>query len=127
MCRHYSNMSSSSKPCLQALRKENKKQRVIPKIHSWQRFKIIPIFVIAKALRHRVINIRIYSTHMLLFSSSLIANDGRTVAPQYRGLSSAFTTIFRQEGFRGLYKGVTPNAWGSGSAWGFYFLLYVIF
>ncbi|XP_055853656.1 mitochondrial folate transporter/carrier [Episyrphus balteatus] len=52
-------------------------------------------------------------------------NDGRTAAvPQYRGLGSAFTTIFRQEGFRGLYKGVTPNVWGSGSAWGFYFLFY---
>lgn len=51
-------------------------------------------------------------------------NDGRTAAPQYRGVSSAFATIFRQEGLRGLYKGVTPNAWGSGSAWGFYFLFY---
>lgn len=52
-----------------------------------------------------------------------LVNDGRVAAPQYRGLSSAFTTIFRQEGLKGLYKGVTPNAWGSGSAWGFYFLL----
>jgi len=43
--------------------------------------------------------------------------------PQYRGLGSAFTTIFRQEGFRGLYKGVTPNVWGSGSSWGLYFML----
>lgn len=51
-------------------------------------------------------------------------NDGRTAkAPQYRGLVSAFITIFRQEGLRGLYKGVTPNVCGSGSAWGFYFLL----
>lgn len=51
-------------------------------------------------------------------------NDGRTTtAPQYRGLTSAFITIFRQEGVRGLYKGVTPNVCGSGSAWGFYFLL----
>lgn len=50
-------------------------------------------------------------------------NDGRTATPQYRGLGSAFTTIFRQEGLRGLYKGVMPNAWGSGTAWGFYFLL----
>lgn len=51
-------------------------------------------------------------------------NDGRTASvPQYRGLTSAFMTIFRQEGFRGLYKGVTPNMWGSGSAWGFYFML----
>lgn len=52
------------------------------------------------------------------------ANDGRSSAPQYRGLVSAFTTILRQEGFRGLYKGVTPNIWGSGTSWGFYFLFY---
>ncbi|XP_059613601.1 mitochondrial folate transporter/carrier [Phlebotomus argentipes] len=52
-------------------------------------------------------------------------NDGRQATiPQYRSLSGAFSTIFRQEGFRGLYKGVTPNIWGSGSAWGFYFLFY---
>uniref|UniRef100_A0A1B6BYL9 Solute carrier family 25 member 32 n=1 Tax=Clastoptera arizonana TaxID=38151 RepID=A0A1B6BYL9_9HEMI len=51
-------------------------------------------------------------------------NDGRTPAPQYDGLRNAVQTIFRQEGFRGLYKGVTPNIWGSGSAWGFYFMFY---
>ncbi|XP_030370265.1 mitochondrial folate transporter/carrier [Scaptodrosophila lebanonensis] len=52
-------------------------------------------------------------------------NDGRTATvPQYRGLSGAFATIFRQEGFRGLYKGVTPNVWGSGSSWGLYFMFY---
>ncbi|CAD7078631.1 unnamed protein product [Hermetia illucens] len=52
-------------------------------------------------------------------------NDGRTTAaPKYRSLTSAFVTIFRQEGLRGLYKGVTPNVWGSGSAWGFYFMFY---
>ncbi|XP_055609431.1 mitochondrial folate transporter/carrier [Uranotaenia lowii] len=52
-------------------------------------------------------------------------NDGRTTTvPQYRGLTGAFLTIFKQEGLRGLYKGVTPNIWGSGSAWGFYFLFY---
>lgn len=51
-------------------------------------------------------------------------NDGRSTAPKYHGLGSAFSTIFRQEGFRGLYKGVTPNLWGSGASWGFYFLFY---
>ncbi|XP_054265797.1 mitochondrial folate transporter/carrier-like isoform X1 [Macrosteles quadrilineatus] len=51
-------------------------------------------------------------------------NDGRTPVPQYHGLRNAVTTIFQQEGLRGLYKGVTPNVWGSGSAWGFYFLFY---
>uniref|UniRef100_W8BHA3 Mitochondrial folate transporter/carrier n=1 Tax=Ceratitis capitata TaxID=7213 RepID=W8BHA3_CERCA len=52
-------------------------------------------------------------------------NDGRTTTvPQYSSLSSAFSTILRQEGFRGLYKGVTPNIWGSGSSWGLYFMFY---
>ncbi|KAJ9582326.1 hypothetical protein L9F63_003331, partial [Diploptera punctata] len=51
-------------------------------------------------------------------------NDGQAPAPQYQGLRSAMATIFRQEGARGLYRGVTPNVWGSGSAWGFYFLFY---
>ncbi|XP_026478257.1 mitochondrial folate transporter/carrier-like [Ctenocephalides felis] len=52
-------------------------------------------------------------------------NDGRTIAaPRYSGLSSAFATILKQEGVRGLYRGVVPNICGSGSAWGFYFLFY---
>ncbi|XP_056646376.1 mitochondrial folate transporter/carrier [Diorhabda carinulata] len=51
-------------------------------------------------------------------------NDGRTSIPQYSSLTSAFYTIIRQEGIRGLYRGVAPNVWGSGSAWGFYFLFY---
>ncbi|KAF6212756.1 hypothetical protein GE061_010464 [Apolygus lucorum] len=51
-------------------------------------------------------------------------SDGRSPTPQYHGLRNAVSTIFREEGLRGLYKGVTPNVWGSGSAWGFYFLFY---
>ncbi|XP_032529032.1 solute carrier family 25 member 32 [Danaus plexippus] len=52
-------------------------------------------------------------------------NDGRTATvPRYDGLGSAFVTIVKKEGVRGLYRGVTPNVWGSGSAWGFYFLFY---
>lgn len=52
-------------------------------------------------------------------------NDGQMrERPQYRGLANAFSTIVRQEGLRGLYRGVTPNVWGAGSAWGFYFLFY---
>ncbi|XP_022187680.1 mitochondrial folate transporter/carrier [Nilaparvata lugens] len=51
-------------------------------------------------------------------------SDGRTSVPQYNGMRSALSTIMKQEGFKGFYKGVTPNVWGSGSAWGFYFLFY---
>jgi len=44
--------------------------------------------------------------------------------PKYLGLRHAFRTVFAQEGFRGLYKGVTPNLAGAASAWGLYFLFY---
>lgn len=49
--------------------------------------------------------------------------DGRTTIPQYSSLTNAFYTIVKQEGVKGLYRGVAPNVWGSGSAWGCYFLL----
>ncbi|KAF2882763.1 hypothetical protein ILUMI_23427 [Ignelater luminosus] len=51
-------------------------------------------------------------------------SDGSARIPQYSSLTSAFCTILKQEGVRGLYKGVAPNVWGSGSAWGCYFLFY---
>lgn len=43
--------------------------------------------------------------------------------PKYYGMRHAFATVYRQEGVKGLYKGVTPNLAGSASAWGLYFLL----
>ncbi|XP_017768271.1 PREDICTED: mitochondrial folate transporter/carrier [Nicrophorus vespilloides] len=51
-------------------------------------------------------------------------SDGRSAVPQYSSLTSAFYTIIKQEGVKGLYRGVAPNVWGSGSAWGCYFLFY---
>lgn len=51
-------------------------------------------------------------------------SDGSSKIPQYSSLTSAFRTVLKQEGVRGLYKGVAPNVWGSGSAWGCYFLFY---
>jgi solute carrier family 25 folate transporter 32 len=44
--------------------------------------------------------------------------------PQYQGVFHALATISRQDGIRGLYQGVTPNVWGAGASWGFYFLFY---
>ena len=43
--------------------------------------------------------------------------------PSYNGLRHALHSIFKQEGVKGLYKGVAPNVAGAGTAWGFYFLL----
>ncbi|XP_060526106.1 mitochondrial folate transporter/carrier-like [Cylas formicarius] len=52
-------------------------------------------------------------------------HDGRSNAtPKYNSILSGFGTIYRNEGFRGLYRGVTPNIWGAGSSWGLYFLFY---
>ena len=51
---------------------------------------------------------------------------GKGGAPErssYNGLRNAVMEIKRSEGFRGFYKGVTPNVAGAGTAWGFYFLL----
>jgi hypothetical protein len=67
---------------------------------------------------------KINSMSKITIKFFISVNDGRVASrPQYHGLSSAVTTIFRTEGVKGLYRGVTPNVWGSGSAWGFYFLL----
>jgi len=52
-------------------------------------------------------------------------DDGKLAnRPHYNGLGHAFTSIFKQEGFKGLYKGVTPNVAGAGTSWGLYFLFY---
>jgi len=67
-------------------------------------------------------NFNLNATFIYLYVFHTV-NDGRNTIPSYAGLGNAVTTIFRQEGIKGLYKGVTPNVWGSGSAWGFYFLL----
>ncbi|XP_025089459.1 mitochondrial folate transporter/carrier-like isoform X2 [Pomacea canaliculata] len=44
--------------------------------------------------------------------------------PQYRGVIHAMHSIVKNNGFWGLYQGVTPNIWGAGISWGFYFFLY---
>lgn len=52
-------------------------------------------------------------------------HDGRmSNYPKYTGIANAFKTIWKQEGIQGLYRGVTPNAWGAASSWGLYFLFY---
>ena len=43
--------------------------------------------------------------------------------PAYSGMIDAFASIYRRNGFLGLYQGVTPNIWGAGLSWGFYFFL----
>lgn len=71
----------------------------------------------------------VVSTLMLhpldLIKTRFAVSDGHTrTGPQYEGLRSAVLQIVRTEGVKGLYRGVTPNVLGSGSAWGCYFFFY---
>ena len=76
-----------------------------------------------EVLAHKTLNVP--GMYVLSFLNSIIVDDGKTAVnrPQYRGLGHAFYSIFKQEGATGLYKGVSPNVFGAGAAWGSYFLL----
>ncbi|XP_068180350.1 solute carrier family 25 member 32b [Antennarius striatus] len=51
-------------------------------------------------------------------------SDGLDLRPKYSGILHCMKSVWMQEGLRGLYQGVTPNVWGAGASWGFYFLFY---
>lgn len=52
-------------------------------------------------------------------------DDGHTKSvPHYSGIKSAVTQIVKEEGIKGLYRGMVPNVIGSASSWGCYFLVY---
>ncbi|CAH2285735.1 mitochondrial folate transporter carrier [Pelobates cultripes] len=51
-------------------------------------------------------------------------SDGLALRPQYNGIFHCLSTVWKREGLRGLYQGVTPNMWGAGASWGLYFLFY---
>ncbi|XP_006000467.1 solute carrier family 25 member 32 [Latimeria chalumnae] len=51
-------------------------------------------------------------------------NDGLDLRPKYSGLFHCMASVWKKEGLRGLYQGVTPNACGAGASWGLYFFFY---
>ncbi|XP_062424295.1 solute carrier family 25 member 32 isoform X2 [Rhea pennata] len=51
-------------------------------------------------------------------------SDGLELRPKYNGILHCMTTVWKHEGLRGLYQGVTPNMWGAGASWGLYFFFY---
>uniref|UniRef100_A0A8C9DLR2 Solute carrier family 25 member 32 n=1 Tax=Prolemur simus TaxID=1328070 RepID=A0A8C9DLR2_PROSS len=51
-------------------------------------------------------------------------SDGLELRPKYKGILHCLTTIWKLDGLRGLYQGVTPNVWGAGLSWGLYFFFY---
>lgn len=54
----------------------------------------------------------------------LQVQDGHTRTTKYASLRDAVKLILREEGWRGMYKGVVPAMYGSGLSWGSYFFLY---
>lgn len=53
-----------------------------------------------------------------------VADGQSSIKKNYKNISNAFSTIVKEEGVKGLYKGVIPNCLGAGTAWGLYFLFY---
>ncbi|XP_015272466.1 PREDICTED: mitochondrial folate transporter/carrier [Gekko japonicus] len=51
-------------------------------------------------------------------------SDGLELRPKYNGILHCLSTVWKHEGLRGLYQGVTPNMWGAGASWGLYFFFY---
>ncbi|XP_039406073.1 mitochondrial folate transporter/carrier [Corvus cornix cornix] len=51
-------------------------------------------------------------------------SDGLELRPKYNGILHCMTTVWKHEGLRGLYQGVTPNMVGAGASWGLYFFFY---
>lgn len=53
----------------------------------------------------------------------LQVQDGKG-ANEYKGLIDGLRSIYKQDGFFGLYRGLTPNLMSSGVSWGVYFFSY---
>ncbi|NXX70024.1 MFTC protein, partial [Spizella passerina] len=51
-------------------------------------------------------------------------SDGLELRPKYNGILHCMSTVWKHEGLRGLYQGVTPNMVGAGASWGLYFFFW---
>ena len=87
---------------------------------------------IASALILYIANVYCFNKHLFLFNLyfyRFAVNEdqwklSRASRPSY---VPTIVNIVKTEGVSGLYRGVTPNIAGAGSAWGFYFLFYNAF
>lgn len=55
---------------------------------------------------------------------SLIALQGSNAARKYSGIAGTLSTIVKEEGVRGLYRGVVPTTLGYFPSWAIYFTVY---
>ncbi|KAJ3336605.1 hypothetical protein HDU93_002528 [Gonapodya sp. JEL0774] len=83
-------------------------------------------------LRNSFISLDAHYLHALrlIFRTSvpcLVSVDSSTSPRRlFGGTSAAFTSILREEGWRGLYQGVSPSLVGASLSWGLYFYWYEI-
>lgn len=90
-------------------------------------------YIVLKNCRKKIMWIETWVIFILLFNTKFFAfvtffnlvSDGLDMRPKYSGIIHCMKSVWKQEGMRGLYQGVTPNIWGAGASWGLYFLLYV--
>ena len=83
-----------------------------------------PGIVILKNRRSSHYSLKVQHNKIAIICLTFAVDDGKAVdRPSYTNLRHAFKSIYKQEGFRGFYKGVTPNVVGGGTSWGLYFLL----
>lgn len=54
-------------------------------------------------------------------------SDGLTSRPRYASMWQCATAVWKADGIRGLYRGMTPNVVGNGASWGLYFFYYNTF
>ncbi|KAG2499591.1 hypothetical protein HYH03_002532 [Edaphochlamys debaryana] len=60
-----------------------------------------------------------------VIKTRLQVQDGATLAlPQYKNAFDAARSVLKQEGWKALYKGLTPALIGSGVSWAAYFAIY---
>jgi len=50
--------------------------------------------------------------------------DGHVVRPKYTSIVDLCQSVYKKQGVRGLYTGVSPSVIGAGLSWGLYFLFY---
>ena len=61
---------------------------------------------------------------MLLYPFFLPVNESQVKGERAAfGIRGVVKSLYREDGVRGLYRGVTPNVVGAGLSWGFYFFL----
>ena len=60
-----------------------------------------------------------------VFKTRFAVNDGSNVVKhKYTGLGDALKVIYKTNGIKGFYQGVSPNLIGSGVSWGLFLYLY---